>query len=272
MESRFSQNHLDYKTFVAPDRSDAFSMSGALTDVLVAEGGSIFMRNLRFDHRLTQQDERLPHLFSTSFFLDGREHNRAYWVFGTGDFSRTPVAYPWIVMKSLAVPYGVLLSYDDETVWGVRRGGKGQETSYFVFARPRPDASTQESRLPDFQTRTGQKSPPKDLWVGELAMRPRAMIRAGDTLFVGGMTNEFDRNDPAAPKNAEYHGRGQGLLDVISATDGQTLARLALESPPVWDGMAALEGRLYLATRSGAIVCLADESSSDASRTRPAKR
>ena len=79
---------------------------------------------------------------------------------------------------------------------------------------------------------------------GELAMRPRTMIRAGDTLFVGGMTNEFDPNDPAAPKNAEYHGLGQGLLDVISAIDGQTLARLKLESPPVWDGMAALEGRL----------------------------
>ena len=215
--------------------------------------------NLRFDDRLTRQDERLPHLFSTSFFLDGREHNRAYWVFGTADFSRTPVAYPWIVTKSLAVPYGVFLAYDDATVWGVRRGGKGQETNYFVFARPRPDASTRESRLPDFQIRTGQKSRPQDLWVGELAMRPRAMIRAGDTLFVGGMTNEFDPNDPAAPKNAEYHGRGQGLLDVISATDGQTLARLTLESPPVWDGMAALEGRLYLATRSGAVVCLADE-------------
>ncbi|MHC4179283.1 MAG: hypothetical protein ACYSWU_17355, partial [Planctomycetota bacterium] len=102
-------------------------------------------------------------------------------MFGTADFSRTPVAYPWIVTKSLAVPYGVMLVFDDETVWGVRRGGKGREHEYAVFAKRRPDASDEESLLPDFATRSGRKEPPRDLWATELPMRPRAMLRAGQT-------------------------------------------------------------------------------------------
>jgi hypothetical protein len=259
LDNRFAQNHTDYKTFLAPDRSDAFSMSGALTDVLVAAGESVFLRHLRFDEKLARQDEKLPHLFSTSSLLDGREHNRSYWVFGTADFSRTPVAYPWIVTKSLAVPYGVILVFDDETVWGVRRGGKGHEHEYAVFARRRPDASDEESLLPDFATRSGRTKPPRDLWATELPMRPRAMIRAGQTLFVGGMTNEFQPDDPSAPVNAAYKGEGQGLLRIVSGTSGRTLGEVQLDAPPVWDGIAAANGRLFVSTRAGAVVCLADK-------------
>ncbi|MHC4401857.1 MAG: outer membrane protein assembly factor BamB family protein, partial [Planctomycetota bacterium] len=222
LDNQFAQNHTDYKTFLAPDKSDAFSMTGALADVMVADGESIFMRHLRFDGKLTQQHEKLPHLFSTSSLLDSREHNRSYWAFGTADFSRTPVAYPWIVTKSMAVPYGVTLAFDDKTVWGVRRGGKGREHEYAVFAAPRPDPSQRESLLPDFAERSGQKKPLREHWVAEIPIRPRAMIRAGDKLFVGGMTDRFDPNDPEAPVNAAYAGQREGLLRVVSSIDGKT--------------------------------------------------
>ena len=121
MQTAIRQNNTDFKTFLAPDRSDAFSMRGALPDVLVADNGSIFMRHLRFDGRLARLDKKRPHLFATSSLLDGTEHHRSYWVLGTGDFSRTPVAYPWIVSKSLAVPYGLMITFDDKTVWQARR-------------------------------------------------------------------------------------------------------------------------------------------------------
>ena len=255
----FAQNQTDYKTFLAPDLSDAFSMSGALPDVLVADGESVFMRHLRFDDKLTRQNEKLPHLFSTSSFLDGREHNRSYRVFGTADFSRTPVAYPWIVAKSLAVPYGVTLVFDDETVWGVRRGEKRREHEYTVFARPRPDASDAESLLPDFATRSGRKEPPRDIWATRIPIRPRAMIRAGEMLFVGGTTDEFSPDDSANSVNAAYKGEGAGLLRVVSSTSGKTLGELQLDAPPVWDGMAAANGRLFVSTRAGTVVCLADK-------------
>ena len=36
--------------------------------------------------------------------------------------------------------------------------------------------------------------------------------------------------------------------------DGSTLAEHALRSPPVWNGMAAARGRLYLSTRDGRLL------------------
>ena len=37
---------------------------------------------------------------------------------------------------------------------------------------------------------------------------------------------------------------------------GEELARLDLASPPVWDGMAVADGRLYMTTRDGKVVCM----------------
>ena len=41
----------------------------------------------------------------------------------------------------------------------------------------------------------------------------------------------------------------------VSADKGDELARWKLESPPVFDGMAAAGGKLYLATMSGKLLC-----------------
>ena len=257
MSTTIRQNYTDYKTFMAPDRSDAFSMRGALTDVMTAGGESIFMRHMRFDGKLVQQEEKRPHLFSTSSLLDDTEHHRSYWVVGTGDFSRTPVAYPWIVTKSLAVPYGLMLVFDDKTVWGIHRiASRKDKDGYAVFAAPRGDPSDEESLLPDFAERSGKKVVGGRSWTVGLAMRPRAMVRADNCLFIGGMPDRPVPKPPSPPGNTAFEGKTGGLLYIVSCGDGRTLARVKLESAPVWDGMAAARGRLYVATRDGRLVCM----------------
>ena len=47
-----------------------------------------------------------------------------------------------------------------------------------------------------------------------------------------------------------------GLLWAVSKTDGQRLAEFRLDSPPVWDGMAAAYGCLYLSNQDGSVLCL----------------
>jgi len=47
------------------------------------------------------------------------------------------------------------------------------------------------------------------------------------------------------------------ILLAVSTADGRPHARTPLPSPPVWDGMAAAEGCLLLATRDGRVLCLA---------------
>lgn len=260
MSTTIRQNYTDYKTFMAPDRSDAFSMRGALTDVMTAEGESIFMRHIRFDGRLMQQEEKRPHLFSTSSLLDDTEHHRSYWVVGTGDFSRTPVAYPWIVTKSLAVPYGLMLAFDDTTVWGIHRvGSKKDKDGYAVFVTPRPNPLDEKSLLPDFAERSSKKIAGGQSWTVPLAMRPRAMVRANNYLFIGGMPKHIVPKHPSAPGNTASEGKTGGLLHIVSCGDGKTVGRVELESAPVWDGMAAADGRLYLSAIDGTVTCFSGE-------------
>jgi len=266
MEQTIAQNNTDYKTFLSPDRSDAFSMAGARSDVLVADADSIYLRHLRFDGRLVERETRSPHLLSVSSLLDGAEIHRSHWILGTGDFSRTPVAYSWIAYgpnkgrgKSLSVPYGLMMTFDDRTVWGVRRNHlmrwkKEYPDNYILFAQERPDRHDAAAPLPDFRSEGVQLK-----WTAPLPLRPRAMLRAADRLFVGGMPDSIDPSDPWAAANAAFEGRREGLLLAISCRDGKILEHMQLDSPPVWDGMAVAAGRLYLVDRKGRVLCMAGE-------------
>jgi hypothetical protein len=236
------QNTLDYKTFLAPDRSDAFSMQGATTDILVADATSIYMRHMRLNERLETEVSGRPHLYSTSRLLDDYEHNRSYWILGTGDISRTPVAFPWIIRKDMAVPFGLMMAFDDKTVWAVRRSDtkkKTAEAAMSVSATPRPNPSKTENHVPDFQKRTAHKSEDTGFsWKTNTTKGIRAILCAVDTLVIAGGDNE------------------SGFLQSLSARKGTLLDEQQLKSPPVWDGLAATTGRLYVALENGTVVCL----------------
>ena len=60
------------------------------------------------------------------------------------------------------------------------------------------------------------------------------MILAGDALYVAG---------------------AQGRLSVLDTKNGNVEGQLDVP-PPVWDGLAAADGRLFLSTDDGRVVCL----------------
>ena len=82
------------------------------------------------------------------------------------------------------------------------------------------------------------------------------MIRAGDTLFFGGEAARPRPKGRPAPRKATFQPGGGASLRMVSSKDGRTLNQAQLDSPPVWDGMAAAGGRLYLALSDGTVVCL----------------
>jgi len=254
--TKVAQNTTDYKTFLAPDLSDSFSMAGGATsDVLVSDGTSIFLRQARFSARLEKQDRMARHLLSTSSLLDDAENHRSHWVLGTGDFSRVAVAYSWIVNRpgrwnpGIAVPTGVLMAYDDQAVWGVQR--KGDATGqYSLFKRKNAPFSAGEEPLPDFRTLPKDRSD-DTVWRRDLPVRARAMLKAGSLLFLGAMPVEIPPDDP----HAAYEGRKGGVLWVLSADDGAKAAEYPLDAPVVWDGLAAAHGRLCLSTVDGKVLC-----------------
>ena len=100
---------------------------------------------------------------------------------------------------------------------------------------------------------------------------PPANGTPGKTLFVAG-TGEYDaleledettgrvRPEVLAPFSALEEGDG-AVLWAIAPADGRKLVEYRLGSLPVFDGMIAANGQLYLALTSGRIICLRGQDS-----------
>ena len=107
----------------------------------------------------------------------------------------------------------------------------------------------------------------KPLWTQEVPLLVRGMVLADKTLFVAGPPDVVDeaeasrhRNDAAVraklvEQAAALQGARGALLRAVSADDGKKLAEYKLRSPPVWDGLAAANGKLFLATMDGKVIC-----------------
>lgn len=214
-----------------PKQQGPCNMPGALTDILSADGQYIYLRDLTFDPQGAPQPKGNPHLLTLTGFLDDAWPHRSYWVFGTQCSIATGCSG-----RDRDLVYGRLLAFDSETVYGYGRKGVHwsnhlQDGPYRLFALGRGDG--------------------KERWARAVPIAVRAMLLAGGTLFAAGPPT-------AAAAAWEPSAEGQGaLLIAYSAADGAELARCPLDASPVFDGMAAAPGRLYLATTQGALLGLA---------------
>ncbi|MCH2363529.1 MAG: PQQ-binding-like beta-propeller repeat protein, partial [Planctomycetes bacterium] len=106
-------------------------------------------------------------------------------------------------------------------------------------------------------------------WETDIPLYARAMALAGKTLFVAGPPDLIDEEETFKkimekdPKVAEelfrqneaLQGEQGGILWVVDAASGKKLAEVKLKSLPAWDGLAAANGRLYLSTIDGKVIC-----------------
>ena len=100
------------------------------------------------------------------------------------------------------------------------------------------------------------------------------MLLSEQTLIVAGPPDLIDEEE-IARKNGEESmeklladqlsalrgGRG-ALMKAFSAETGEPLWSIDLGSPPVFDGMAAADGRLFLVTLAGEVICFSGEKDS----------
>jgi hypothetical protein len=98
---------------------------------------------------------------------------------------------------------------------------------------------------------TGYTRADPPLWTLWLPVRIRAMVKAGDTLFVAGPPDEFDSDDPYA----SFEGRKGARLVAVSAKDGRQLAEHKLDVPPVFDGLIAVSGKVLISLEDGSLAC-----------------
>jgi len=278
---------------VNKDRDLAFFTLGANSDVLVSEGGYIYMRQKKMTPELKEvevdvlsskgaQDVGL-HVFSTAGLLDGSWYNRTFWMYSK--------RWPGYQLTNQAPKAGQLLVVDDEKTYAVgvfyRRNVHspmffpGKE-GYLLFADyntnepqivgeagsrkplkwlPQSDFSrgrgnemrTLESEAFGLDKMIGYTRAEPPVWTNWLDVRILAMVKTGDTLFVAGPPDVFDSKDPYAAFEAR---RGARLV-AVSAADGKKLSETPLECPPVFDGMIAAGGRLFASLQDGSVVSLA---------------
>ena len=100
----------------------------------------------------------------------------------------------------------------------------------------------------------------------------RALVLADKTLFIAGPPDVVDEEDAffalddavvlekLAEQSELLQGKDGARLWAVSAKNGKRLSELKLDSLPVWDGMVAAGGKLYLATMNGDVVCFAENS------------
>jgi outer membrane protein assembly factor BamB len=235
------------------------------------------------------------HLFSPTGFLDDSWYHRSYWIYGRS-FSGGWNGY---YLAGKVVPAGQLLVVDNKTVFGYGRKPEYYRWTtpieYRLFAADKDATAVKIDKEPD-PTNSGTDDQPsaggkagkkkgagkgkkaelgylvKHPWTEDIPFFVRGMVLSGKqsaqsgaagTLFVAGppmvARRTAEPNGEDADQDAALEGRKGGLLWAVSAADGKRLAEYHLDAPPVWDGMIAAEGRLFLATMSGQVVCLGEK-------------
>jgi outer membrane protein assembly factor BamB len=275
-------------------RDVAFYVRGANSDVLVAEGGHIYMRQKKLTPDLKEIKPGILsskgeadvglHVFSTAGLLDDSWYNRAFWMYSK--------RWPGFQLANQSPKSGQLLVHDEKKTFAVRAFYRrnvhspmffpGRE-GYLLFADrntnepqivgeegarkplewlPQSDYSRGrggEVRRLDSNAFGGDKGigytrakPP--LWKTWLKVRIRAMVKTRDTVFIAGPPDVLDPKDPFAT----FEGRRGGVLVSVSAADGEKLHEQKLDAEPVFDGMSATPGRLFISLRDGSVACMGE--------------
>jgi len=263
------------------DLARQHNMPVAHPDVLSTDGRLIYMRSQplrkdgvrlplkalpyagnpeRYSVPPTQRPEH-AHLFSPTGLLDDSWWHRTYWVHG----SRFLGGWAGYTQAGKVAPAGRILVTDEENVYGF-----GRLPQYYRWTTPIEHHLFCAAKIssPEVTEKGGRVV---HRWANPIPLFARAMALAGRTLFVAGPRDLVDEEQAVRQLNSDdmqrlireqeaaYTGQRGGLLWAVSADDGEKLATLELDTIPVFDGMAAAGGRLYLATVDGRLICLAGE-------------
>jgi len=245
-------------------------VEGGLSDILASDGSLLYLRNNAFDLTCKPvKDGIKPHLFASAGFLDDSWNHRTAWMVDTAlRYGGTPQFYPQSGQND--TPQGEILTLDGKDLYGFKAYPMGRhsvfdprESGYILFAGTIAQKAKAAEPV-EKTTRRGKSAAKKrskgksdssfgysGKWLVYIQATARGMVKAGDILFVAGTPNIYDPKDPAGA----IRGRKGGVLLAISAADGSELARYKLDSPPVFDGLIAANGKLYMSLRDGSLAC-----------------
>ena len=266
--------HLDPDTGRQLVSEKGFNMEGTTSDILSGDGDAVFLRHFCFDRDAKRIPEARPHLFSITGFLGEEWFVRSYWVLGTGVKG---AGWGGWANTANAFPAGRILCFDESNVYGygrktVANGPVGHRAdAYHLFCRARAPGAAEpvatEPRKPRGAGGKGRtpKQPSPVVWSNEKSLIARAMVLTPDRLILAGPPDRgqkapnllaFENENEAL---AAFGGEKGVFLQVVAAAEGTTLARYELEAMPVFDGMAAASGKLFISLKDGTVECWGKE-------------
>ncbi len=251
---------------VSRDAGRPFDMEGARSDILVAGAEDIYMFQMRFNAdlsrepmpRVTKMGDRLGerHLICTGGFLDQRwakgAFNRLFWTYSA--------RWPGYNFAYKAPKSGQILVFNEDTTYAVKyyysRHGHSPEfrpgSGYKLYA----DRNTNEPVL--LPSRFGQDKGGGFSreqfwkWTRDVPVRVEAMMLAGDYLYLAGTPDL----GPGKDARDAMRGLKGAHFQVVAAEDGETVSSFKTEQAPVFDGMIAAYGRIFMVCRDGTVMCL----------------
>jgi hypothetical protein len=203
-------------------------------------------------------------MFVPNGMLDDNYWHRAFWIYGRG-----VLGGPGYSATGHQAPSGKIMVLDDDNMYIF---GRRQQywrwtvpTEYRLFSvdrsLPRPGRQPAAGRR-----RRGPRAAFDVRWSVEIPMLVRAMVKAGDVVFACGPADVADEQkfrlrqaaalEPLRRQAELFTGSDGSVLRAVSAKDGGQLIEKKLDVLPVFDGMIAAGGRLYMATVDGKVVCM----------------
>jgi outer membrane protein assembly factor BamB len=239
----------------------------------------------------TQYDEEV-HLFSPISFLDDGWHQRTYWIYGRAagegwaEFQLPPKRVPcgrvMCIDEKNAYSYGrdlELLCNTSISEYRLFSAGKRPKRKVGI---PRLEGTWVKGKYPTDNPLAAHSVDWKQLarqpreklsaldynWIiEEPDILAKAMVLANDRIFIAGpldvadekelwgRSNEKIFQEKMSEQAAWLKGEYGGIIQVFSKRDGKKLAEKKLAYLPVFDGLAAANGKLYMATQCGSIIC-----------------
>ncbi|MBC7287594.1 MAG: PQQ-binding-like beta-propeller repeat protein [Armatimonadetes bacterium] len=220
----------DPETGRPPQEYGPWGEPGTRADIVSADEQSIYLRHLAYDENGREQPHPRPHLYTLTDFVEDIWPHRSYWIYGT----EWSIAIGCMARKKDLI-YARLFAVGPKALYGYGRSNVHwsnmlEDGEYRLFAADRA---------------TGER-----LWQQTMPIHVRALVLARDKLVVAGppvaQAGEHWFPDPSRP----------GKLLVLSEHGGEKLAQTDLPAPPVLDGIAVAEGRIFASLTDGRVVSL----------------
>ena len=222
------------------------------------------------------------HLFSPTGFLDDVWWHRSYWIYGrifksgAGGYYQagrvTPAGKPLVFNESTVFGYGRLPKYyrwttpmEYQLFAAPKRPkilkGLGEESRGERIVKQVKKKAARRKKAKQRRRGLVRRRPPTRIayiWKRKVPILVRAMVLCGKVLYVAGPPDLLDEEEAFRTFSSEktqkllerqaraYEGAEGGVLWAVSALGGNKLAEKKIGDIPVFDGLVAAYGKLYI--------------------------